>query len=478
MEDQPGAQEVRRVLRRARRRLGSASTLSDSHARGWFAAAVLLGAAVRIASLPLPGTHDVAVWKIWSYAASHEDVGRLYGVGGSPPERRLVSFRGAETIVDYPPIALFELGAAGRVYGWATRGQYPDSTALIVTLKATAVLADAGFALLLYAGLGRIAGPRAARWATTVYWLNPAVVLDASMLGYLDPLFVLPVGGSLLAAVLGSPGVAGALGAVAVLTKPQAVVVGPAMALAVWNAKSARPPAARLTTAAGGAIAIAALAVGPVIAAGGWPNMVTAFERLGHHDMLSGNACNLWWIVGYVMRAYYSMHDMGIWAAFTTPTRILQISRVVQLGYSSPRPIGTALALTAMAWGLWTARRAGDLWLFSALSAFLVHAYATLSAQVHENHLFAAVPLLVIAAAGRRRFVPVLWVLSAIVALNLNMFYGISEDIGYAIPRTLTVIDLSVIVAVANCAALGWHATVLRSECSRVDAPRLSTVPA
>jgi len=91
-----------------------------------------------------------------------------------------------------------------------------------------------------------------------------------------------------------------------------------------------------------------------------------------------------------------------------------------------------------------------------------------LSAQVHENHLYAAVPLLAIASAGRPRLVPVYLVLSAIVALNLNLFYGISEDLGYAIPRTLLVIDMTVILAVLNCAALAWHAALLRRECAQL----------
>ena len=100
----------------------------------------------------------------------------------------------------------------------------------------------------------------------------------------------------------------------------------------------------------------------------------------------------------------------------------------------------------------------------AALGAFLVHAYATLSVQVHENHLVAAVPLLALAAAGRRRFRAIFVAVSAIVALNLNMFYGISEDAGYAIPRGLTVVDLSVVVALLNCAVLVWHGTVLARE--------------
>jgi hypothetical protein len=431
-----------------------------------FTAAVVLGVLLRALALPLPGTHDVTVWKIWSHGAITESVSTLYGVGGSPPERREISLDGAETTVDYPPLALYELGVAGRAYRWANGGRYPNTLALLVTVKATAVLADVGLALLLYFSVRYLIGEARARWAVALYLMNPAVLLNGAALGYLDPLFVLPVAGALLASALGFSALAGALAAAAVLTKPQAVVVLPALALAVWNIEAGVARSARVAAACAGACVVAAGLIGPVIAAGAWANMVQTMERLTHHDMLSGNACNLWWIVGYVLRAYYSMGDMGVWAAFTTPTRILQISRVVELGYPNPRPIGAALTLLAAGWSLWTARRAREVWLLAALAAFLVHAYSTLSAQVHENHLYAAVPLLAMASAGRPRFTPVYLAVSAIVALNLNLFYGISEDLGYAIPRTLLIVDLTVIVAVLNCAALVWHAAVLRRECA------------
>jgi hypothetical protein len=204
--------------------------------------------------------------------------------------------------------------------------------------------------------------------------------------------------------------------------------------------------------------------------------MMGALQSLTRHDMLSANACNLWWIVGYVLRALYSVGSMGLWGAFTAPTKILGISRTVELGYPNPRVIGAVLATSAMCWGLWTARRARDPFLIAAVAAFMVHAYATLSAQVHENHLFAAVPLLVVAGAGRPGFRPVMWTVSTIVALNLNMFYGISEYIqGYAFPRTLTVIDATVILALVDCATLAWHAGVLSRESAVSSAPAFST---
>src|SRR5207248_1968684 len=83
-----------------------------------------------------------------------------------------------------------------------------------------------------------------------------------------------------------------------------------------------------------------------------------------------------------------------------------------------------------------------------------------------DSHLYAAVPLLALAAPGRRRFIPVYAVLTAIATLNLNLFYGISEDIGYAIPRGITGIDMTVLLALANCAALGWHACIFSRECA------------
>jgi hypothetical protein len=38
---------------------------------------------------------------------------------------------------------------------------------------------------------------------------------------------------------------------------------------------------------------------------------------------------------------------------------------------------------------------------------------------------------------------------------------------GYAIPRSLTLIDLSVVLSIVNCAALVWHGAVFRREATK-----------
>ena len=429
---------------------------------------------MRLVALSWPGTGDTTIWKIWMFNAARGPVGALYGVGGSPPERRVLTFAGADAPVDYPPLTLYELGAVGRLYRAWSNGRFPNSDALNVFVRLGPVAADVGFALLLAIWVGR-------RGPVVAYWLNPAVIMNGAVLGYLDPMYVLPAAAAIVMAVGGYPFVAGALIGAAIMTKAQAVFVAPAVLLAVPGTCQVRTwhvPGTAMARVLAGATMVVVLATLPVAAAGGLPNMIQALSRLATHDMVSANACNLWWIVGYVVRAKASMHDLGAWTAFTMPTRILGISRMIEIGYPNPRLVGLALTSVASAWALWTARRARTVGVVAGLAAFLVHAYSTLSAQVHENHLFAAVPLLVLASAEERAFRPIAIGATAIVALNLNLFYGFGNGVGYAIPRGITIVDATVVVAVMNCALLLWHARTLRAVGSTANASRPAPAPA
>jgi hypothetical protein len=101
--------------------------------------------------------------------------------------------------------------------------------------------------------------------------------------------------------VIGWPVVAGGLIAAASLTKPQAAVLAPAVALAIWTSRD-RDRGVRLAFAAAGGLFAAAAVVVPIVAAGAWLNMLESFKSLTRHDMLSGNACNLWWVITYLLR--------------------------------------------------------------------------------------------------------------------------------------------------------------------------------
>jgi hypothetical protein len=394
----------------------------------------------------------VLVWKTWSYGALHQGVTRLYGVGGSPPERGIVRWGDRFTTVDYPPLALYELAAVGatyRVYDPA----FHDSRLLNVAMKLAPLIAEIGLAILLWRVIRRRYGDRPASWAFTAFWANPAMILAGPVLGYLDPLMALPAAGAIVAAAAGSSFLAGALLAVGCLTKAQAVFIAPVVALAGWNAGRARGLAG--TTA--GAAVLSGLAFAPFVVAGAWRNLLQGIGSLLRHDMLSADAANLWWIVTYVMRAVYAIHDLGAWGAWTMTVRILGISRVVALGYPNPRPLAAAAVIAASLWALWRVRRSRELTALLACAAFIVHAYFVLGVQVHENHLYLAVPLLSAAAAVQRRLRPVFYGVSAVFALNLFLFFGLGRGVPLP-PRNLTIVDATVLVAVINCVLLIVHA--------------------
>jgi len=283
------------------------------------------------------------------------------------------------------------------------------------------------------------------------------------VLGYLDALMALPALGAIAAATLDAPIVAGALLSIACLTKVQAIFILPVVGLALWNA-APRWRAQRIVLGLVSAAVLFFTALLPYLIAGASRNVVQGVGSLLRHDMLSADAANFWWVITYVMRASYAVSDLGIWAAWTMPLRILGMSTIVKLGYPNPRPVATVAVAAATAWSLWRARYSRDMSLMFGVAAFIVHAYFLLGVAVHENHLYLAVPLLTAAAASRPRLRPVLGGVSGMLALNLYLFFGLGRGLPLP-PRNLTIIDSTVLLALANCALFVWHARVLSAEC-------------
>lgn len=426
--------------------------------RRTFLVVFFLVLALRVAALPLPGTEDVGVWRVWSFAASKDLLG-VYGVGGSPPERRRLQFGKQYTTVDYPPLALAEMGAVGVVYRELFPG-FPNDNRLTVAVKIPGLLAGIGLTWLLVRALTRLTGPRAVGyWGGLAFWANPAAILNGEVLGYLDPLVILPAIAALLYVHERRPGLAGAVLGLALLTKPQAMLIAPAVLMAAWHAGGRR---ALLRGALSTTAVIAAILL-PYALAGALPNMLVAFGSwTARRDILSGYAANLWWVATWLARGYNMIPEFGFPGAYFQPVaRILAISSWMEMGLPNPRPAGQLLTMVTVAWALWRGRRARGLAAHATLAAFTVHAFFVLGVSVHEHHMVLAVPLLVVAAAADRRIRPLLAAVSLLVALNINLFYGLGLGVGWAVPRMLTPIDLSVLLALANVALLVWHARVL-----------------
>jgi hypothetical protein len=400
----------------------------------------------------------------------------LYDWAGTPQNPALRSVDGFYAQGDYPPVALYVLGFAGRAYQVVSGGRFLDVDAFTVAIKAPGLFAEALLGLLLFAAVRQTLGVVRARAIALAYWLNPAMMLSASVFGGIDTLFALPAIGGLIAAVAGWPAVAGCLIVVAALTKPQALVVAPAVLIAIRSG-AGQDRSSLVRSALAGSVTTAVLLM-PMVAAGATLNMTLAVGSIVLGADTLSNACNLWWIVGHALHVLQTP-GADLASALTMRVDGVPISGFADFDLPSVRIVvrlmGSTFALAAIGWAIWTVRRGRDLWLAAAAGAFFVHAYVVLATQVHENHLFAAVPLLALAAAGRPRFFPLFVAVSAIFALNLNLVSGLGyDDLRYALPRTAGGIDLTLMLALANCASLAWHAGVLRRECGIVS-PAAST---
>jgi hypothetical protein len=408
-----------------------------------FRALLLLGLLARLAALPLPGTGDLSLFRQWGRTAVLHGTTRAYQ--GAPEAE------GRQKRLNYPPGALYLFAASAAAYA-RFDPHLGDSRAFTALIKVPTLVADALVAGLLWWALGRRpGGARPGRFAVLAWWLNPAVMLNGAVLGYLDPLLALAILGALAAAAGGRAGLAGGLAALGAWIKPQAIFVGPALAVALWEAGPSRRAA--LARAAVAAVLVSALVSAPFVAAGTAGDMAAGIAQLATHDMLSAEATNLWWVVTWLKRAVAQLPEHG-YGAFLEPVRIQRLSSWMAQGLPNPRPWATAAVLFLVAWAAWRGRAARGLPELGALSAFVVAAYFTLAVGVHENHLFLAVPLLVPAAAEDVRWRPLLAAASAVVFLNLNLIYGLGLGVGWAVPRWITGIDATVVLAVASVAFL------------------------
>lgn len=398
------------------------------------------GLLVRAPGLPLLGTDDMDVWKLWTHAGSIS-VSTMYGVGGDPPQRAVLVWGRRSGTVEYPPATLFALAAVGHVYR-AIDPYYTDNASLNVAIKLSILLGDVGLCVALWA-LVRRYSLEAARLAVLFYWLNPAAILDGAYLGYLDPWLGALTMASLVALDRGAFALCGAAVALTVLTKLQIALIVPAMALALVYRAGRDWWKAVLSASLSGAATTAAIVL-PFARIGALPNLIQGAGRAFHHDMLSAEAVNVWWIVTWYLRS-----------AWTTPVHILGISRAIALGYPDPRLIGTALGGGTMLWVFWRARRA-PMAMVLASGACAMHAYTVLSVQVHENHLYLALPLMAAAGALLPRMRAPYVLASAVCFLNLFLFQGLGKDLPLP-PRMITIVDVTVLLSFVNVAALAWH---------------------
>jgi Gpi18-like mannosyltransferase len=215
---------------------------------------------------------DIGSYSAWALKLAEEGPARFYAPG---------------YFADYPPgymYVLWGVGLLSKVFGigWT-------SPVFLILLKLPAMLADLAVARILFARL-RPHGRRNAWLAGLAFALNPALVVDSAVWGQTDSILSLLVLFAFLAQGDRLFELAWVYAALAVLTKPQALLLVPLLALWPWGWwRSGRPLSALLA-----ALATVFLIADPFRGDRPWKWLIDLYGgTAGYYAETSVNAMNL-----------------------------------------------------------------------------------------------------------------------------------------------------------------------------------------
>jgi Gpi18-like mannosyltransferase len=353
---------------------------------------------------------------------------------------------GDHMLPNYPPFSLLVFEAAGRAYRWLLSPDYDIGLpAYILFMKLPAICADAITAVLLFFVVRKVVGdPRAAIAAGAIYTIHPAVIYDSSIWGQVDSLFSLFVLAALAAVLFKHWALVGAFAALSLLTKMQALVAMPALALLCVQERRA------LWRALLGAAVTVALVMLPFLTMPALKAIKDVYvNSVGFYPVLSMSGYNAW-------VALFGMGESG-----RSDARLF-------LGLVSYRSLGTslfgvfAIVLPLVCWRRF--RRALDrpseaavIFLVPALTTY---AFFLANTEMHERYLFALMPLGLPVVFASRRGAGAYAAASLLFFLNL---LGVLPwtDVDRALFREFP--NLPALIGACHAFVFGRMATGLRS---------------
>lgn len=398
-------------------------------------AIVLLGLAVRLPFMPLPGHVDMQWFSTWAVQMHQGTVANAYA---PDPKLAWLSMDGNKPS-NYPPgylqilrvtTALYER-VTGKAFTPETARQIrehpgaPNSRTYYTIAKLPAVLADLATGVLLYLVLRRRVGWG---WATAVaafYLLQPGVIYNSARWGQVDAIHTFLLVLSLELASRRRYVLMGGVAALAVLIKLQSIALAPLWILCLvlgagpCDADDAARPSllerlhgaftsrrlGRIAASTVLAVAVAVAICAPFVTHGAARGIGEAYwGSMGRYPTVTVNAFNLWGVL-YPVRDFEGLHrtlDTTHYGGLS-----LRTIGIILLGVSTlivaARVIRRPEALAALQWGGLT----------------LCMAFYTFPTQIHERYLH---PAIAIAAWGfiRRWWWWLGWlVVGGIYALNL-----------------------------------------------------------
>lgn len=288
-----------------------------------------------------------------------------------------VKFYAPDYFCDYPPGSIWLLGLQGLFVGLFGGEVHQPLTNLIMRLPA--ILSDLAIAALIFHWSRKRFGGAVALMLCALAAFNPTMIIDGAVWGQMDSVWVLILMLSLHHAAQKRYQLAAPLYMLALLVKPQALVLGPLVLFVVLQALTDKRDQQRfkkMLIALGASIAVLLVIALPFwIGTGrfGW-----LFElyggTVGSYPYASLNAYNLFALIG------------GNW--------VDQSTRILGFSYQAWGTLLMGAVIIATGWLVLAKRRKDGLFL---AGAFLIAGVFAVGPRMHERYLFPAIPLLLAA---------------------------------------------------------------------------------
>jgi hypothetical protein len=278
---------------------------------------------------------------------------------------------------DYMPLRLYLLAGLSQLVlplGGGFHAPLPPATLLLIKLPG--LLADLLTIGILYAWSLRWLAPWRAAALAALYAAAPPVWINVAWWGQVDALLMLPLLGVVLLLDRQGGRLSWLCWVVALLIKPQAIVLAPLLYIATVRRHGSRG------VAQGGALALGgfALACVPLVLAGQGPGLMQAYlGSVGRFPKLTAGAYNLWYLVTW--GASGDDVGQGIGGLSYRMLGVLLVGGVALL-------VGVALL------------RRPDAPLRAEGAAVLALAFFALPTQIHERYLFLTLAFLALRSAS------------------------------------------------------------------------------
>lgn len=341
---------------------------------------LLLSLSLRLILALTPGYEaDVRDFAVWSWKAANMGIEKIYlWVDGVWP-------------TNYPPFLAYILRAVGLFFQRAISPDflYPGEEINPIhryLLRLPVIFADLLTALLIFRAAHKRKGFRLSLLVTISYLFNPAILFNSTYWGLMDAIHSLLTLLSITLLDEGRIAWSWASMTLATQTKPQAYIFFP-LVLILTGRKFGWQPVAK-----GGLAALVTFLViiSPFLYHGTTDSLLrTYFETVASQGYLSLNAHNLWWLL--------SGGDGWI-----KDTEIPQLFSSLGVTFLTYRAIGLLLLGMFTLLALYRLYNNQDMDTVYETAAFLGFAFFMLPTQMHENYMFAVLPLLCVASSTDR----------------------------------------------------------------------------